>query len=144
MENKLLEKAKAFAKEKHQGQYYNSVPYINHPILVELIVSQLFPTDINLRCAAFLHDTIEDCGVIFNQLEGEFNLDVASLVWEATKDKDANFPNLNTDRGLILKTADRLANVSNLGDLEDSDRHFKLFRKYSHCPRNEGTHRIKK
>lgn len=110
----LIGKAYKFAKLKHAGQKYGDKPFIYHPIQVAKIVKMLCPLDYSLIAAAYLHDTMEDCGVSMFELQANFNTDVARLVWEVTKTKYNTFPNLSSVRGIILKYADRTANLSNI------------------------------
>src|SRR6266852_4951453 len=117
MKNKLLIKAKNFATQKHQTQLRDDgkTPYIIHPQQTFEILSIVCPTDINLLAAAWLHDVIEDQNVTYEELVKEFNTDIADLVKEVTKVKPdkhlaAYFPNLHTQRGILLKFADRLSN----------------------------------
>jgi (p)ppGpp synthase/HD superfamily hydrolase len=60
----LLIKAISFAAEKHRNQRRKDAhasPYINHPIaLADVLANEGNVTDINVLCAAILHDTIED------------------------------------------------------------------------------------
>jgi (p)ppGpp synthase/HD superfamily hydrolase len=58
----LLTKAFNFAAFKHRNQRrkYGDLPYINHPVEVTDFLSQAGVTDINILCAAVLHDTVED------------------------------------------------------------------------------------
>ena len=50
-----------YAADLHEGQFRNSgEPYIVHPVAVAEIVAAL-GLDTDSICAAFLHDTVEDC-----------------------------------------------------------------------------------
>ena len=83
----LIRRSFKYASEKHEGQFRKSgQPYIIHAIEVAYLVCQLQggPTTI---AAAFLHDTIEDCGVTQQDLIQEFNQDVAEIVFSLTKIK---------------------------------------------------------
>jgi len=128
-DNELINKAFLFASEKHQGQTYNDGEYIQHPLLTYEILTKISPEDINLRTAGLLHDLSEDQGVTKETLQKEFNEDVADLVIQVSKDENKNFP-ITSYRGLILKVADRLANVSNYQTLPP-ERRAKLFNKYA-------------
>ncbi|MEJ2397967.1 MAG: HD domain-containing protein, partial [Gammaproteobacteria bacterium] len=63
-ELKLLLKALSFAAHKHKDQRRKdpeSSPYINHPIsLANILCNEGHVTDIEVICAALLHDTVED------------------------------------------------------------------------------------
>src|SRR6266511_3299632 len=60
----LLLKALAFAAHKHRDQRRKDAqasPYINHPIaLADVLVNEGGVTDVEVLCAALLHDTVED------------------------------------------------------------------------------------
>lgn len=114
MDNKLIKKALAFATEKHKGQRYNNGKFIQHPIQTYKILKTILPEDESLLTAGLLHDTAEDCNISQETLTKEFNEDVAVLVYEVTKTTYNKFPRLKTRRGIILKFADRLANLANI------------------------------
>ncbi len=83
----FIRKAYKFAEEKHKGQFRKSgQPYVIHVIEVGYLIAKLKggPTTI---AAAFLHDTIEDCGVTEDDLRKEFSDDVAEIVFSLTKIK---------------------------------------------------------
>ena len=128
----LIRHSFQYASEKHEGQFRKSgQPYIIHAIEVGYLVCQLQggPTTI---AAAFLHDTIEDCGVTQADLAKEFNEEVAEIVFSLTKikalshqrrhDKDfvaeghrKIFLGMAKDiRVIIIKLCDRLHNMRTL------------------------------
>lgn len=114
-----LSKAVQFAKRKHGNQLDDDGKlYINHPITVCNLVQIVAPEDINLMCAAVLHDTIEDTDTTYEELVQEFNQDIADLVNEVTHEHNPvrgyYFPRLYSQRGITLKFADRLSNVSRM------------------------------
>ena len=84
-------KAVAFAAEKHRGQRRKDVdssPYINHPIaLANVLANEGGIEDLDVLCAAILHDTIEDTETTASELESHFGVRVASIVLEVTDDK---------------------------------------------------------
>lgn len=110
----ILDSAFNFASKKHQGQRYGNKPFIFHPLQVFRIIELLCPEDEKLQTAALLHDVIEDADVTKEQLQKKFGKDVADLVFEVTKTDSNTFPHLKTQRGVILKFADRTANLSNM------------------------------
>ncbi|MEO6325759.1 MAG: HD domain-containing protein [Thermoanaerobaculia bacterium] len=87
---RLLE-AVLFAAEKHRQQRRKdeeASPYINHPIAVaSLLASVGGITDIDVLCAAVLHDTIEDTETTAIELEEKFGSKVRGLVEEVSDDK---------------------------------------------------------
>ena len=87
-----INKAYEYAASLHEGQFRNSGdPYIIHPIAVAEIVFSL-GLDTDSICAAFLHDTVEDCSekTSLDELRRLFGSDVAMLVDGLTKIKDIN------------------------------------------------------
>lgn len=138
----FLGKAYNFAEIKHYatGKLYNGKRYIVHPAKVAEILGNFVFHDENLRAAGLLHDTLEDTNTTYEELVSEFNEDIANLVREVTKDENGDFP-IKTERGLILKCADRLANIISLPAVKDDKRREKLFKKYSHCFIHEGHHK---
>ena len=131
MDNELINKAFLFASEKHKGQIYNNGEFIQHPLQTYEILKAVLPKDTNLLAAGLLHDTIEDTDTTKKEIEKEFNEDIASLVWEVTKykpdkNKAALFPNLKTKRGIILKFADRLSNLTHMEEWPDKKQQWYL------------------
>ncbi len=114
-----------FAAQSHKAQKRKNPeqePYIVHPAEVAQIVSEYTGgTDANLVIAALLHDTVEDVGVTFEQIEEKFGKDVADLVREVTDDKslpkqarkEAQIEHAAhaSPRAKILKLADKTANL---------------------------------
>ena len=84
-------RAARFAADKHRDQRRKGVeasPYINHPIVVaEILTNVGGVTHLETIQAALLHDTIEDTGTTASELVEQFGDEVASLVMELTDDK---------------------------------------------------------
>ena len=111
---------KCHAQQKRKGAA--GEPYVNHLADVARRVAEATGgTDINLIAAALLHDTIEDVGVIREDLATTFGEDVAALVAEMTDDKSlekaerkrlqvANAAK-KSDRAKMLKLADKASNL---------------------------------
>ena len=124
--SKKVRKAFAFARKKHKGQKDDSGKdyFYSHCFQVFQILA-LLKVDQNLLCAALLHDTIEDTETTYEEITERFNKDIADLVMEVThegsKDTGYYFPRLKTKRGIILKFADRLSNLSRM-DCWDKER----------------------
>lgn len=123
--HELIKKAAEFAKRKHvlQTRKFSGLPYIVHPQAVAFFLQTHGYRHIDLICAAWLHDTIEDCNVTYQELVREFNVYVADLVVEVSH------PNIIGDRrtrwaaylkhysqasfdGQRLKMADRICNLT--------------------------------
>lgn len=87
----LILKALHFAAEKHCDQRRkgaNASPYINHPIAVANLLSDIGGIDDPVvLMAAILHDTIEDTDTRPEELEEHFGAAVRALVQEVSDDK---------------------------------------------------------
>lgn len=122
MKQDIVTKAREFAKEKHGNTLDDSGLnfFTAHPNVVALVIDLVTNgKDENLIAAAFLHDVIEDTDTTYEELVKEFNQDVADLVMEVTQEgeKDSHgyyFPRLKTQRGIVLKFADRLSNLTRM------------------------------
>lgn len=136
-----LRKAFDFAGKAHADQERKSgEPFIAHPVEVALILADL-RMDVETVCAALLHDTVEDSDVSLEEVEEEFNNQIAQLVDGVTKitrieveslsDKQAQtirkmFVAMNKDiRVIVIKLADRLHNMRTLSALKEDRRIFK-------------------
>ena len=87
----LFIKAAAFAADKHRDQRRkgaDAAPYINHPIAVaHVLAAEADIEDVDVLCAAILHDTIEDTETTATELEAAFGTRIAAIVLEVTDDK---------------------------------------------------------
>ncbi|MBO4220614.1 MAG: bifunctional (p)ppGpp synthetase/guanosine-3',5'-bis(diphosphate) 3'-pyrophosphohydrolase [Clostridia bacterium] len=82
-----IKSAFLYAKELHRDQYrISGDPYITHPVAVAEICANL-GLDTESLCAAFLHDTVEDCNDKTNiyDIKNKFGDEVAMLVDGLTK-----------------------------------------------------------
>ena len=127
-----IKRAYEFAERAHAGQKrISGEDYIIHPIAVAEIVLSL-QLDTDSICAAFLHDTVEDCAetVDLATIKKEFGPDVAEIVDGVTKlvhipfetKQDESIENLRKMflamskdlRVIFVKLADRLHNMRTL------------------------------
>ena len=111
----IIKKAEIFAREKHKHQKrMGGAPFIIHPEAVANLLT-LVTKDEEVIAAGWLHDTVEDCGVTYEELVEAFNIRVADLVMEVTDNGQYNtFPRLKTREGILIKFADRLHNISDM------------------------------
>lgn len=128
-----IERAYLYARQLHAGQFrVSGEPYISHPVAVAEIVASL-GLDTDSICAAFLHDTVEDCSDKTNidTIKSLFGEEVALLVDGLTKMKpinvedkeEANIENIRKMllamskdiRVIFIKLCDRLHNMRTLG-----------------------------
>ena len=127
-----IKRSYLYADEMHEGQFRKSgEPYISHPIAVAEITAAL-GLDTDSICAAFLHDTVEDCPDKTNLgiIDKMFGPEVAMLVDGLTKlstinveDKEeAQIENIRRMllamskdvRVIFIKLCDRLHNMRTL------------------------------
>ena len=138
---KTLTKAYKFALNAHKKQKREEgVPYINHPVAVADILSDL-KLDSATIATGLLHDTIEDTHATYKTIKEEFGQEVADLVEGVTKisvfenqaingmskqkfSKAENFRKLiiatsKDIRVLLVKLADRLHNMRTIKYVKD-------------------------
>ena len=124
----LFEKSGIFAGVKHLGQKDdNGKDYFFEHCCKVVHILKTVTKDDNLLAAGYLHDTLEDTDTTYDELVKVFNKDIADLVNEATHEgKKDNygfyFPRLKTQRGIMLKLADRLSNISRMQAWDDDRR----------------------
>ena len=117
--------ARWHAKQRRKGSA--GEPYINHLLEVAALLDEATGgNDPNLVVAALLHDAMEDQGISRAKIAEQFGEDVASLVEEVTDDKSlpqAVRKRLQVEqapkkspRAKILKLADKISNVTAIGD----------------------------
>lgn len=79
----LVERARVFATAAHaavdQKRKYTGEPYIVHPAEVVSIVKTV-PHSSEMLAAAWLHDVVEDTNVTIQDIDREFDREVALLV----------------------------------------------------------------
>ena len=127
----MIIKAAHFASLKHKTQRRKDsakTPYINHPIaLANVLAVECGIDDVEVICAALLHDTIEDTETTEEELTKTFGEKIASIVLEVTDDKtldklerkeaQVNHAPHISDQAKLVKLADK---ISNLRDISSS------------------------
>jgi GTP diphosphokinase / guanosine-3',5'-bis(diphosphate) 3'-diphosphatase len=126
----LLLKALAFAAYKHRDQRRKDAdasPYINHPIaLADVLVNEGGVTDVEVICAALLHDTVEDTATTHEELVDAFGTRIARIVAEVTDDKHLpkaerkrlqveHAPHISQEAKLV-KLADKICNLRDVAE----------------------------
>ncbi|HHF42942.1 MAG TPA: bifunctional (p)ppGpp synthetase/guanosine-3',5'-bis(diphosphate) 3'-pyrophosphohydrolase, partial [Candidatus Aminicenantes bacterium] len=130
-QEKKVRKAFAFAEKVHAGHRRNTgESYFDHLYNTALYLVDL-QADEETICAALLHDTVEDAGVSFGEIEKEFGEAVSKLVRGVTKVSKVRYRQRMAERQvislrrmfvgmaedlrvIIIKLADRLHNMQTL------------------------------
>jgi len=124
----LLLRVTEFAASKHRDQRRKDnarTPYINHPIAVANIISNEGEVhDINILCAAVLHDTVEDTDTTFEEIEEYFGQHIRSIVEECSDDmnlpvnirkqKQIDYAPIASYEAKVVKLADKLHNLRDI------------------------------
>ncbi|UYV37918.1 bifunctional (p)ppGpp synthetase/guanosine-3',5'-bis(diphosphate) 3'-pyrophosphohydrolase [Rhodobacteraceae bacterium D3-12] len=123
----MLRAAYEFGRAAHDGQFRHSgEPYFSHPIEVAMILTDQRLDDATI-ITALLHDTIEDTGASYSEVETRFSREIADLVDGVTKLTNLQLSSTETKqaenfrklfiamsrdlRVILVKLADRLHNM---------------------------------
>ncbi len=126
----LIRDAYEFARQAHKKSFRRSgEPYIDHPVSVAEILSELKVDDVTIA-AAFLHDVIEDTDISPVEIKERFGKTVFDIVDGVTKISEMHYPTLEEKqtenyrkliismikdlRVIMIKFADRLHNMRTL------------------------------
>ncbi|MDD3362551.1 MAG: HD domain-containing protein [Hespellia sp.] len=129
----MINRAIVFATKAHAGQYRKGTkrPYIVHPVEVGDIVASM-TLDEEIRCAAVLHDTIEDCDWVTAEIiSEEFSPRVADIVAQESEDKSRTWKERKGHTVEHLKNApievQMIALADKLSNMRDIDRDYPVF-----------------
>lgn len=128
MEQSMMALEYAFRKHEGQTRKVSGQPYIVHPVKIALDASHYSEIDGDdaLFAAILLHDVVEDCNVLLNELP--FSDEVKQLVKLVSLDRKDNeekaeakrryFNNMESNpKAVIIKSLDRLDNMSTMYSL---------------------------
>lgn len=121
----LVARAAEFAARRHVQQRRKGAarePYVNHLIEVASLLAEATKgVDPLLVAGGYLHDTLEDTSVTYEDLEIHFGPAVAALVAEVTDDKSLPkaeckarqiaTASSKSERARLIKIADKISNV---------------------------------
>jgi len=114
----MIDQARSLAETMHieQVRKYTGEPYFNHcEAVAKMVMSK--GGDAEQIAAAYLHDTIEDCGATFDGLKDVFGVGVATLVMELSDEyTHEKYPDLNRAARKKLE-AERLGTISDRAKL---------------------------
>jgi (p)ppGpp synthase/HD superfamily hydrolase len=136
--DKLLRDALFVAENAHKNQKYDDIfPYMKHIHDVLDVLRRFDFKNNQMLIAGALHDAIEDDGISYNDIKKHFGLEVAEIVFCVTDELGRNraekkaktLPKTasNPD-AIILKLADRIANVEHAGKIEMYAKEYKEFK----------------
>lgn len=114
----MVNKAIEFATRAHEGQFRKGTtrPYIVHPLEVSEIVATM-TSDEEVICAAVLHDTVEDCEDVTEEvIAQEFTDRIAQLVAQESEDKSKTWEERKGATIERMKTAPMEVKMIGLGD----------------------------
>ena len=128
----MIDRAIEFAAKAHEGQFRKGTkrPYIVHPIEVGDIVSSM-TKDEEVISAAVLHDTIEDCaGVTEEILASTFTPRVARMVAQESEDKSKTWMERKEATIVHMRSAQLEVQMIGLADklsnMRDIDRDYPV------------------
>ncbi len=127
--------ALSFAAARHKDQRRkdsDASPYINHPVaLANILCNEGQVTDIEVLCAALLHDTLEDTDTSAAELQALFGRRVRDIVVEVSDDKSlpkAERKRLQVEHAAaisepakLVKLADKISNLRDVADCPPPD-----------------------
>jgi len=123
---------------KQRRKNKDGTPYINHPLEVANLISEVGKVnDVIPLTAAVLHDTVEDTNTTYSELVETFNKEIADVVMETTDDK--SLPKIErkklqvehakhiSDYAKLVKIADKISNLKDtVLDPPDWDKDVKV------------------
>ena len=128
----MRDQAVEFATEAHRGQFRKGTkrPYIVHPLEVGDIVASM-TSDEDVISAAILHDTIEDCEDVTEEILCEhFSSRIANLVVQESEDKSKSWMERKSYTIQSLQMAEYEVQIIGLADklsnMRDIDRDYPV------------------
>lgn len=124
----MLERIENFAIKAHQSvnHFYGNLPYSFHLEMVVTTAKQylsLLPVEAHetVLAAAWLHDTLEDCRLTYNDIVSVSNTSIADIVYAVTNEKGKTRKERANEKyyqgiretpyARFVKLCDRIANV---------------------------------
>ena len=125
-------------RRMNQRRRYTLEPYIVHPEAVAALVHSVPHTEVQ-AAAAWLHDVVEDCGVLLSEIQRHFGYEVALLVGDLTDVSHPEDGNRAARRAIdrihtalacpaakTVKLADIIDNVRSIRELDPGFAHIYL------------------
>jgi (p)ppGpp synthase/HD superfamily hydrolase len=135
-----IERARDMALDLHEGQMYGRDPYSIHlEDVTGILIRFGHGADEDLMSAGWLHDSLEDTRASYEDIERNLGPRVAELVRAVTDDPEGEdraarkalpMQVIPTVPGaVILKLADRIANVKRARAALEGSRYIKMYRR---------------
>jgi (p)ppGpp synthase/HD superfamily hydrolase len=134
---KHVREARLVAIKCHGTQDYDGVfPYEKHLDDVVDVLKRFSIVHPKFLCAGYLHDAIEDGAISYNKIKTHFGLEVAEMVFCVTDEmgrnrkekKQKTLPKTATNSdAVIVKLADRIANIEHGGKIDMYAKEYKEF-----------------
>lgn len=134
--DKLYKEARQVAIKAHGNQAYDIFPYEKHLDDVVQVLKR-FGLAGDFILAGYLHDTVEDGALSYSKIKDAFNVNVAEMVYCCTDELGRNrkerkaktYPKIKANaNALIIKLADRIANVEHSFRMNKKSEHHKMYR----------------
>jgi len=113
------ERAELVAQKVHANQSYDIYPYMYHVKQVVNVAKELgYDEEIIIGC--YLHDSMEDGNLSYNDIKKAFGKNVAEIVFAVTDElgrnrterKEKTYPKIKANwKATVVKLCDRIANV---------------------------------
>lgn len=129
------ERAMLIAEHAHRNQSYDIYPYMYHIKSVVAVAEHLGYSE-NIIIACYLHDTLEDTTISYNDIKKAFGENIAEIVYcvsdgDGRTRKEKKQTSLQkilvNPRAILVKLYDRIANVEHSKNYNQSK--FDMYKK---------------
>lgn len=144
LREKHVIEARQVAVRAHGNQVYDGIfPYEKHLDDVVMILRKFSIVHPKYLCAGYLHDAIEDGAISYNKIKKHFGVEVAEIVYCVTDEigrnraekKRKTLPKTaSNEDAIIIKLADRIANICHGGKVDMYAKEFDTFYQSLYTP----------
>ena len=135
---KTYKEARMVGVKAHSNQSYDEIfPYEKHLDDVVDVLKRFDFKSNKMLIGAALHDAIEDDGISYNDINKHFDKEVAEMVYCVTDElgrnrkekKEKTLPKTASNKdAIILKLADRIANIEHGGKIDMYAKEYQEFK----------------
>lgn len=135
---KHIREARLVAIKAHGTQDYDGIfPYEKHLEDVVEVLKRFGIVQPKYICAGWLHDSMEDGALSYNKIKRHFGFEVAEMVYCVTDElgrgrdekKAKTLPKTGSNPdAVIIKLADRIANIEHGGKIDMYAKEYKAFK----------------